>query len=315
MATNKGADAKPRHLVTETLHIMEMSSNFVMSNSHFEADLNRALSRNPDILGITEVRTPDRIASMRQIGPANGYVVVHQPQVNESFLVKVGDNIHVKGKGAIKITDGNGLPASNPASIPRRYVSWAHLHFHGLDLFPHICHWQAHTDEVQAVVRPYLEEMHVMCAQVRLHAKGNAMSFFMGDLNYDENDRDRLLGPNSPNVIFREQNMQLVYDELGVTPTPTLEGRAIDIIGKYKPDDRVTAKRYKVWEKGFSDHRSLSAWYGIEVREAKQTKDAETKTKPVKIFAQAGDRDFRDYLDQTIYPLPYAVDDSDTFNG
>lgn len=305
---------KPRKLVAKQLHILHASSLLTLTNDQAEADLRNLLGKNPDVYGTTETHTPARIEMMRKVGKDMGYTVHHQPNIGEPFMVKIQDNLKVHNVGRVLAQKGNGLPRGSTNLIDNRYISWLHLKFWGLDLFTHITHWQAHTEESALRTTAHVRETRVMAAQVKLHGVGNNISFFQGDLNYDENDRNRLHGANSPLVIFREQSLKIIWDELGSTPAPTFENRAIDVIGRYMHDDRVKGKRYKVYPRGNSDHRAISSWYDVEVRKKTVNNDPPPKEKPP-IYATGGDIDWSDYDDNSLYPLPYAVDDSDTTNG
>lgn len=302
-----GRKSTRRKVRKETLHLMEHSSNHNLTNDQLYADLAADLSRGPDVLGITEMRAmDDRMATLQRAAKDFNYTLVAQPKVQEKFFVKTGDHCHVAGRGRVFVVRGNGLPAFDPDGITTRYVSWVEIRWNGMHVFVHIAHWETGmTGAAQA--RAAMAETKVISTQVRKHARGvKNVSFFMGDMNYFEGGD--FVGPNDPLTYFRNNGLQLVYDELNVTPVNT-HGHPIDVIGGYKPDDRVEAKRYKVYFGQNSDHRAISAWYDIEIRDRDQPED------PRKTYESSGNINWGDYRDSTIYPLPYAVDDSDTFNG
>jgi len=96
------------------------------------------------------------------------------------------------------------------------------------------------------------------------------------------------------------------------------------VIGCYRPDKQVEGKRYKVHPRQQSDHRPVSAWYDIEVSKASNGNVGNTgdtggdgggdgaEPPDVDFYATGGNIDWSDYLNDDLYPLPFAYGDSDS---
>jgi hypothetical protein len=311
--------------VVKTIHLMQASMQFSDSIAQLERDLDYALSQGADVVGFTEITSDQWKQILRAKARAHGYAPVIAPKSNVNLAVKLGGDAQtgLKGQGAIKAADGVG------GAYHGRYVAWARITWWGQNIYVHEAHWSRlkHGD------RRHTDVTNQMAAQVKKHGQGNAISFFMGDVNISEGADNRNNERNMPNFIFRENGLLTIWDEFQVLPPPTLGGAVFDVVGSFRPDKQVVGKRYVVHPKQRSDHSFVSAWYDVDVSErvtaaggggdggpvgtiSNPSGDAETPTAP-KAYSDywlpgSGVIDWSDYLDDDLYELPYAYGDSDS---
>jgi hypothetical protein len=314
----------------QRIHLMQASMQFSDSIPQLERDLDFVFAQGPDVVGFTEITSSRWKDILRTKARANGYVAVIAPASNVNLAVKLGGDAQtgLKGQGAIKAADGVG------GAYHGRYVAWARITWYGQNIYVHEAHWSRlkHGD------RRHTDVTTQMAAQVKKHGQGNAISFFMGDVNISEGVDNRNDDPNMPNHIFRSHGLLTIWDEFRNQPPPPTLGRAVfDVVGSYRPDTQVTGARYVVHPKQRSDHSFVSAWYDVDVSERVVTSGGgstggggggpvgtisnpsgseETPEEP-KAYSDywlsgSGSIDWSDYLDDDLYELPFAYGDSDS---
>jgi len=307
--------------ITRTLHLMHCSMRFDRPPEEFKDAIRWMHSLEPDIVSFTEMTRFHK--ELRQVCQGTRYRPVLSSRGKEGgFMVKTGDECHVKDSGAVFVLPGNPGPASQGGYAPR-YVNWVRVKWHGEDIYHHTTHWLTKYWKNDARDALHEKSTKVMCDLVKRHGKGMDLAFFGGDQNVDEEADNRKMGVRSQmDKTFRDNGLLTIWDEMEVTP-PThglSKGPTIDILGSFNPDKRVKAKRWKVYPKHASDHRPIAAWYEIQqTRQAgvggSNTGGGKNDPTPKKGFVTGGNVDFSDYRDGSVYPLPYAIDDSDLTNG
>ena len=310
-----------------TLHLMHCSTWAGGTDAEKLADIKYALSQDPDIVSFTEMA--DQRDLLREACKGTKYVPVFIPNnKGECFAVRVTDHSKIKDRGAVQVHPGQD---SGPAALRYgpRYVSWATVKWHGLDVTMHTAHWLAHLTDGDKAEQAQRQKRHTqmtnaMATQVRKHGAGDKLSFFSGDCNADDDDRNA--AAKSTSRAFRSEGLLTVWDEKNVHP-PTHADRTIDIIGRLVLDKKIKALRYKVHPKQNSDHRFISVFY--EITPAKKGSVGGSGSTGGNSggagsgsgggghrdpYVTGGNIDWSDYEDGTVYDLPYAVDDSDGSN-
>lgn len=286
----------------KTLQLTHASMRYDDSPAEFRADLRKLESYGGDIIGFTEVAGRNKI--LNDFARANDMRAITFPAGDGGFLVRTGENLKVRRKNAVK-----GHPGIKGQYGPR-YVHEVSVLFHGRVLWAHEAHWVNKAENSRLRAEHHSKMTRVIASEVRRHAKGDRLSFFMGDLNFDPNEK------GYPRELFRRNKLAVCWDDAGVQPPTGPGGGTIDIIGRYKPDKAVSYKRYKMHPKGNADHRPFSVFYEIELNtKTKDDNDDPGKTKNDDVYTTAGNVSWADYQDDSVYKLPYAVDDSDTENG
>ena len=313
------AETKSKAQQIRTFHKMHASMRFDWSSSGFKDAIRFHMDQEPDIISYTELtRFHDE---MRQVTKGTNYHPVLPNGREGGFLVRVGDNAHVKDRGSVKIMEGKPGPAAQ-GGFADRYLYWTHISWYGIDIFDHVQHWT--TGYYKSELRDSWHEKmtQTMVNNVKRHGKGNDVAFFAGDQNVDEQgDNNKTALRSQMDGVFRDNGLLTIWDEMEVFP-PThgmANGPTIDIIGSYAPDKRVKAKRWKVYPKQASDHRPISAWYDVTTKKQQgvggNTGGGKHNPVPGKDFPTGGNVDFSDYADGRVYNLPTAIDDSDLTNG
>lgn len=298
------------------IHLMHASMKFSDPDAEYERGLRINLGRTPDILSMTE--TSGQVGLIREVCRDLGYRAVIIPGETETcFAVHASlPELGVKDQGAIKVAGSRNVNTA---------LAWVHCSFWGVDIYHHVAHWPAKlaVDAAQRASHRLMTDAMVL--QVRKKGKTKGVSFFAGDVNDDDDEKDAVTNWNQ---VFRENGLVTIWDSFRVYPGTHGAERTIDVIGAYEPDRAVKPARYKSWPMNVSDHRPVSAFYDIDVK-VKTTTPAPTKPGPAKPtpsdttgnpkdddpYATGGNISWDDYLDNTIYQYPQAVDDSDRVNG
>ena len=328
MGKNKNKKNKPKHKPDkkkkiEQLHIMQVSLRFSNPDADRRADINYAFDQGPDFICFGEAGEADTTAMIRNISNERGYGACTFPQGDSQLSVRL------KGAPDARIKSKGGVMAHRaiPGSFGARYVRWARVNWFDQDIWMHAAHWVfiPHVLESHGeLTKVHQDQTTTMCNQVKKHGQGNAISFFAGDINVDEAADNASDHPNMPNFIFRQKGLLTIWDELHVNPPITIAHSTFDIIGSYRPDKQVEGKRYIVHPKQNSDHRFVSAFYDIDVAKKVTTGggggDGGDADEPddtdgsadvdLFVYANAGNIDWSDYLDNELYPLPTATGDS-----
>lgn len=314
----------------ETFHITHLSTQFDDPDAQFRKDIEYVLKDvSPDVAGFTEVKPAGRLQLFRNICRDNGYEPITPSNASTPLAAKVSDNnLKVKGRGAIKTVQGVAQ------RYETRFVTWVRVAWRGQDIYVHEGHW---TRTKWGLDR-HVTTTNIMAGQVKKHGRGDSISFFAGDINFnatgDERETHRREA-NAANNVFRENGLLIIFDEFHERPPRTHENGVYDIIGSYRPDKQVKAKRYNVHPQRFSDHRAVSGWYDIDVTkkatvvvgnigEENETIDRGNNNNnnnngnddyvDPDFYATGGNISFDDFLDNDLYPLPYAYGDSDSRN-
>lgn len=285
-----------------TLHLMEMSMQFSDSSTQFISDIKFALDQDFDLLYLTEAGSFHN--ELRRTLPDRYQQVFFQNYAQDAFVVKKTDHSGIRDRGSRKVHPGPPRPV---------HISWVRVKWYDEEIFYHGAHWLNKSESSEARDAKHERTTKLMCNLVKRHGQGAKLAFFAGDTNIPER-QDNLRTDRRSQIdgTFRQNGLLTIWDEMEVTPPTGPGGGTVDIIGSYSPDKRVKAKRWKVHPRQHSDHRPISAWY--EITKSKGGGGG-GKGKPPPKFAQAGNVDFSDYADGTVYPLPYAIDDSDLTNG
>ena len=289
----------------QQLHIMHASSQDSDPVRLTNDDLEFYWKKEPDIVTFTEMGTstnPSHRRAMAKSARANGY----KPLLGNGdcqIAVKTSKHLSVKKNGAIPVTEKN-------------FIAWARLDFYGFDIFVHVAHWPEYAKKAQRAAMT-----QAMITQMQQRGKKH-LAFMSGDLNVGSEQQAY------PTRDFLDANMSTVWEDAGTQiPIRQTQGtitkvdvNQADFIGRYIPDRRITFVKYKVWPYQNSDHRPLSAYYAVNTAKKFNAGGGTGNT--------GGDStpddhglllenvySFADYTDNELYNLPYAVDDSDTFNG
>lgn len=320
--------------VTRSIHIIQGSLKVSDPVADFKEDIRYQLSFDPDLVFLTEMRNFHN--ALREVLPDSYRPIFLPNNKEEAFYVKVGDHANVKSRGAVKVHPGDpGTGADGLVGYPARYVNWVQMNWWGEDIWYHGSHWvpgQTFSSERQS---RHVQMSKQVAKQVRLHSRGDAVCFFSGDANINAAGTGKEVR-NSMDRIFRDEGLLTIWDEMGVAPSTHggPQGPTIDIIGSFNLDKRVKATRWKVHPRTNSDHRFVSAWYDITDKvkggvsggasnggggsgtgggsngPGNPQDDENDET-----IVSGGNRDFSDYLDGSVYALPWAIDDSDVTNG
>lgn len=292
-------------MASRTLHLMEASMQFTDSGENFKEDIRYLIDQDPDIVYLTEAGNFHK--ELRQVLPER-YRAVFLPNYDvDAFIVRKNDHVGVKDRGARKVHSGPPRPA---------YISWVRVKWYEENVFYHGAHWLNKSETSAALDAKHERTTRLMCDLVKRHGQGAWLSFFAGDTNIPEQqDNKRTDRRSQIDATFRDNGLLTVWDEKEVTPPTGPGGGTVDIIGSYDPDKRAKAKRWKVHPRRLhTDHRPVSVWYEITRQGTGGGKNDPTpKKKPG--FVTGGKVNFSDYRDGTVYPLPYAIDDSDLTNG
>lgn len=250
---------------TERLHIMQASCQYSDPAADAEADFRAAFSRRPDVIGFTEVDDEARKALLVRVGEDCGYVV-HAPGGGGEVAVAVRKSLPILETGAVKVNDGVPGPAAKGGHRPRYIVS-ARFQWAGNSVWFGEAHWSTGYGRNPGRQEDHVALTRAMISAVTDNAAHRRLAFFGGDINIDE-ARDSGRDPLKPHNLFGKAGLVTIYDELNETPN-THGHSTLDILGCYAGDGRVSAERVTVWPKGNSDHRQVSAFYNVEIRESK----------------------------------------------
>lgn len=291
------------------LHLMEFSLRHELSTYDFADDMRWATTKDADMISFTELTSKGDRQNFLSIMRNNGY----RPHLfaRDGIAVKVDDQIRVTGRGSKKSTPRRDPSGTGQANYVPCYVSWVRTNFYGKPIFYHVSHWQAHLQADPRRVKDHIQTSHDMSRWVRKHGnRKNSLAFFSGDLNWDPDDHT-IDNRNSPNTIFKQYGLRTCFMDFGYTPTRN--NRSVDIIGRYVRDKAVDPKRYKVHPQQGSDHRPISAWYDIDLSttDGDSTTPTSGDTMGSDDVFSAGNVDWSDYQYDDVYPMPYAIDDSD----
>lgn len=304
---------------------MQCSMQFNDSNAQITQDIKYACAQGADVIGFTEVDQNMRSLWKREVRD-NGYHPVVPHDAATPFAVKLNgpSATFVMNQGGVKVLEAN-LP-----HYGARYITWVKIRWHDQEIWVHEGHW-ARTKWGEG---KHKDMSNAMAAQVKLHGNGREISFWMGDLNIDVTGDGRVQAANL-NQIFRGNGLLSIFDELHANPPKTHESGTYDVIGCYRPDRQVKGTRYKVHPKQRSDHSFVSAFYDIDISFKvgvghEQDWDWQnidwnggwndydqngTESTPEYVdpdfYATGGNISWADYLDNELYPLPYATGDSD----
>lgn len=337
MAKNKKNKKKnkPEHKkVKKGFHIHHASLLYSLPIAQREADITYAFDTGADVITFTEAHEADTRGAIMRIGRAKGYSpVTFGGKGDNAIAVKLKGDPDGKHRSTGGVMASAGIPnkpknPEHPALFTPKYVRWVRYAWYDQDIWIHTAHWifiphiiNAHGEGVKV----HTDTTKTMCAQVKKHGQGDAISFFTGDINIDEGADNASDHPNMPNFIFRANGLLTIWDEMHVSP-PTIHDSTFDIIGSYRPDKQVEGTRYVVHPKQNSDHRQISAYYDIDVSKkvvtgggggdggAGEGEDGADPGPPEAfddgIWFGGGTIDWSDYQDDSIYALPVATGDS-----
>lgn len=248
-------------MTTEQLHLQQASMAWKSTPRQAASDFDRILSRGADVVGFTEIY--EDLPALREVAKTHDYALFWETRTGKSETVlAVRSAIPVLKAGSVLVNKADpGKPPAGGHSA--RYATWVEVEWQGNTVFVVEAHWVTGRTPDRSRKRAAMSS--VVAGLIHEHARGDAVGFFMGDTNDDDE-------PNDDGSVVYEPleagGLVTVWDELGVHP-PTHGGKrggTIDVIGSWTADVRVSAARAKVWPWLNSDHGQVSAWYDIAPR-------------------------------------------------
>lgn len=225
-----------------TIHVEQCSLKLEdPSDAHNLSDVEQALLRDPDALGLTELRRSE-FAGLRLLAAKHGFTLVHP---NTDVAILLGRRATFKDR-----------QVSYP--VKHRALLTATFEFEGNLVTFHETHWHvpAHVSgEVEAAQTTAIIEA------VGSASHGVNISFWAGDTNHDMKHENPLRTEMEKAGLI---TVQAALNEWEPTHEP--HNTVIDVVGSFEADKRVHAESVTVNPAGFSDHRSVSAVYTIDPR-------------------------------------------------
>jgi hypothetical protein len=246
--------------VSFTLHLQQASMKFNQSRAQIEKDLEDQFTRGADFVGHTEAPPRGNVRPvLLEVAADFGYRVHRGPG---DTCISVARDWKVTDSGSELVVERKRAPLRLGGHGPR-FIDFVTAERDGEIVSVHEAHWLAGYTRSAERKAKHLAMTQAMIHNVRAHAPGRALSFFMGDININER-LDRGQDPKRPHAQFTKAGLQTIWDELQTyTPGTHGPGNPIDVIGKTVRDVRVTGRKVKVWPKGHSDHRAMSALYEV----------------------------------------------------
>lgn len=223
------------------LHIEQCSLKLEdKSDAHNLADVEKALARNPDAAGFTELRRSE-FASLGAVCRKHGYQLIHPDRSDVAVAVR---NAHkVLDRGVIQ----------NIA--PGRDLVWATFQFGENIVSFHETHW--HTIHADAHHESADAQTSALIHRVTADAMGTRLSFYGGDTNHD------MRHDNPIKAALEGAHLPTIQMALNEWETTHGKGGVIDVVGYDSLDRRVHAEKVVVWPLGFSDHHAVSGFFSI----------------------------------------------------
>lgn len=233
---------------------------FNQSRAQIESDAEDILSRESDFVGFTEAPPGGNVRPvLLEVALDFGYRLHRGPG---DTCIAVQRDWKVVDSGSELVVERKPGPARLGGHGPR-FIDFVTAERDGEIVSVHEAHWLTGYTRSNERKAQHVEMTQAMIRNVRAHAPGRALSFFMGDININER-LDQGKDPLRPHAQFTKAGLQTIWDELQTyTPGTHGTGNPIDIIGKTVLDARVTGRKVKVWPKGHSDHRAMSAFYEV----------------------------------------------------
>lgn len=205
----------------------------------------------PDAIGFTELGGSDVL--VKQQAAVAGYRVLTMSSIG----IAVHRQLEVLEVSRTEVLEGQGgLKHGNYA--PRGVLAVTVRTLGGNIVTVHEQHWITDAPTARRAGKRR-EQSLAMVEQVEMHSRGGRVSFWMGDDNEDEGRREAEV--QKP---LTRAGLISIWDDLNWYPD-THGPKTIDVIGRYRKDRRVKARRAHVYPRRFSDHKLVEAVYSIKV--------------------------------------------------
>lgn len=243
--------------MTNTIHILQSSGSWRDTNKQALSDFRKAFSRAPHLVGFTEVYSD--INRLKRAAREAGYGVYYGDKYKVETAIAVREDIPVIDFESQRVHKGQkGEPPSGGHSA--RNATWVLTDFFGDEVFFVEGHWVTGKTVDRKTKRRLMSV--TLAGLMREWGRGDALAFGAGDTN--EDDRKNNAGSEVYEPL-EEAGIKSCWDDLGIYP-PTHIGKSrstIDMIFRSLADRRVSLQRAQRWERDFSDHYDVSAWYDL----------------------------------------------------
>lgn len=217
----------------------------------------------PDVIGFTELGAAQELRIVRQRCKEAGYLFHRHGSVGLALHPKH----ELIEKGGVDVLDGLRTRSGKGSYRPRGIAELTFRTPGGNVVTVHEAHWITFGGGNRQEERA--EQSEAMVERVQLHGKGRRLSFWMGDINEDEEKRPQ----GAVQKPLTRGKLVSVYDALDKYPS-THGNRTIDVVGHYDADGRVTPEKVAVGKVRNSDHKKVDATYTISRRRRRVTRDA-----------------------------------------
>lgn len=241
--------------MTETIRLRMSSMQHTDTPRQIQEDARDAIPNAtkaaPDFIGFTELAGPV-LTAVRERCKDAGYDLIRKGSVG----IAVHPRQDLLESGSVDVLTSFKSPSGRGSYRARPILEVTTRTPGGTKATVHIAHWITDAPTQQREDKR-TEQSEKMADRVRLHSRGDRVGFWMGDTNEDEGKPEREV-----QRVLTRNNLLSIYDELDTYPN-THGQKTIDVVGRYKGDRRVKAKRVRRRKKRNSDHRVVDATYEI----------------------------------------------------
>lgn len=246
------------------LHVQQLSLQFTDTQHQFVEDVMAALRRGADLIGVTETSSPVRKRVLRKMALDAGYRP-HVPMTG-STAVLVGPSLRVVSQHQHFVNPAVNKPPREGGHAAR-YITAVQVEWENEQVWFGEAHWVTGFGGHPRRTREHELMTRRMVDEVRRHGAGTKLAFFAGDTNFDDGAERRIAG--CPPLLFDQAGVSTIWEELDRFPD-THGRKTLDVIGSYDRDRRVSAVDVRMWPRGHSDHRAVSAFYEVKPRKTRK---------------------------------------------
>lgn len=286
MADGAGRDGDPAATMSP-LRIITYNADAQLDPETALQDLERLMGRDPDVIALQEMASPDKRRAIREKyidceGCVWGANMPGPPVPGETPVLYRTDRFELKDSGSVQVTEPTyvGKRGAGPSTINAKYINWVRLTDlrSGRPLYVLNNHTvpsvqaksggpNRNAPERLKLLRKHLRGVQTLVREIT--DKNWGLVFVTGDLNVNFR-RDRVLAPSIfPYSMLGEVGLRASYETVREprSGTHTLpsgnDTRLIDYV-YYLPRRSLTATQLKVLRGVSSDHRPLMVDFEVE---------------------------------------------------
>jgi hypothetical protein len=249
-------------MATATMEVQSAAMQFSDDRDMHRHDLRIILGRKSQMVGTSEIDTPEFREDCRLVAKEKGYRFccpkdpITGKHTHEPIFIR--NDLEFKSMVFEQIIPPGSIGGRHgPRGLTTVRAKWLNNH-----VSLTWAHWLTDWDN-EYRQKQNMKLLRAMSTRVQLEGLGNRLAWWGGDINWDIDDPTF----NTPGQMLRERGLVTVFNELHKPDLPTHGSRQIDLIGSYRNDRRVQAVGVEVFKDtkqfSFTDHAQVVATYKV----------------------------------------------------